>query len=254
MDENELLKKIEEYEKKVLKSPEFQAQQTYLTRISSDLIWAINSIAIYSGRASHIYDKQLCNKGFDDLLQSALSVNTLILNGAHNTARRELRYCLEMTVKYLAVDQLCSGQEIESKIIYFKKNIPRSSVSISDQLVLPFNKTDNDQFISEIKDLFAQLSSYTHPSKSQLEAQLASYDKGEFIGFESTQAIAHVNKILFRTYDMLLTLLLVSFGEGMSGDLFIEIFDNKSDWKFHKGKYVSTYSKLFDYKLERKKS
>lgn len=253
MDDRELQEKIIKYRNEVQSSSEFQAQLKYLNKITQHFSIAIQGIALYSQRARHIYDEQLCNRGFDDLLQSALSIYTMIVNGVHNPAKRELRYCLEMTVKYLVVDQVCSGQKILDKTKYLKENIPRSSVSISDILVLPFDKSSNQQLISEIKDLFAQLSSYTHPSKIQLDAQLASYERGEYIGFESTKAIADANKILFRAYDIILTLLLVSFGQTMSGDLFIEVFDHDNDWKFHSGKYISLYSKLFNYKDERKK-
>ncbi len=254
MNDEELKKRISEHNIKVLGSTDFKAQLKYLSRITQDLILTIQCIATYSERAPHIYNNQLCNKGFDDLLQSLLSVHTMITNGAHNPAKRELRYCLEMTVKYLAIDQLCREDSLIDKISYLKKNVPRSSISIAESISMPFNKNDNAQLISEIKDLFAKLSSFIHPSKSQLENQLASYERGEYIGFESIKSITAMNKLLFRTYDIILILLLIDFGQSMSGDLFTDLLDHRKDWKFHKGKYVSKFSSLYNYKEERQKS
>jgi len=65
--------------------------------------------------------------------------------------------------------------------------------------------------------------------------------------------LADINKLTFRAYDIILTLLFIGFGHSMSGDLFIEIYDTEPKRKFHKGKYLRQYSKLFDYKTERQK-
>ncbi len=37
----------------------------------------------------------------------------------------------------------------------------------------------------------------------------------------------------------------------MSGDVFIQVLDENTKWKYHKGKYTKEYSKKFDYKHER---
>lgn len=52
-----------------------------------------------------------------------------------------------------------------------------------------------------------------------------------------------INKLVFRAYDMILTMVFHSFGYSMSKDLFEQIFNDNPIWKFHKGKYVKEYSK-----------
>ncbi len=55
--------------------------------------------------------------------------------------------------------------------------------------------------------------------------------------------INDINKLVFRAYDMILTMVFHSFGYSMSKDLFEQIFNDNPKWKFHKGKYVKEYSK-----------
>ena len=63
--------------------------------------------------------------------------------------------------------------------------------------------------------------------------------------------LADINKLIFKAYDMILMIIFHGFGDSMSGDLFIQLFDDNKRWKFHKAKYVKEYSKNFDYKYER---
>lgn len=112
--------------------------------------------------------------------------------------------------------------------------------------------TVDKEFKDEIKDIFYK-AAYVHPPQRQIEEQLENYSKGIKVGFETSKMLAEINKLIFRTYYTILTLLFIGLGHSMSGELFIEIYDTEPKWKFHKGKYIKQYSKLFDYKLERKK-
>ena len=51
---------------------------------------------------------------------------------------------------------------------------------------------------------------------------------------------------------MVLVLIFHGLGLGLAGDVFTVALDDIQTWKFHKGKYVSTLAKYFDYKVERK--
>ena len=244
MTEEEIQEKTLKYTKEVLESEEFKAQIKYLNNFSFDFINAIREIVIYSERAPHIYSKQIINSGFDDLIQSVIGILSLVNGGIHNTVKRELRYLLEMTVKYLVVDQECSKADLNVRIEYLNDNIPRSSINVIDRATLPFDESTNVELKSEIKSIFSELSTFVHPSKGQLDAQLANYNKGNYIGFESLKVATRLNKIVFRGYDLILTMLFTGFGNSMSADLFTELYTQNEKWKFYKGKYISKYSKL----------
>ena len=62
-------------------------------------------------------------------------------------------------------------------------------------------------------------------------------------GFESIKMLIDLNKLIFRAYDMILVMIFHSFGDSMSGDIFIQLLDDNDKWRFHKGKYTKEYSK-----------
>lgn len=122
--------------------------------------------------------------------------------------------------------------------------VPNSSIEVVDRLGTPFNAATDQEFKNEIRDLFYKACVYVHPSQRQIEEQIANFDKGNYLGFETTKMSGNITTLLFRTYDILLTLLFIGFGASMSKDLFSEIFNDDPKWKFHKGKYVKQYAAL----------
>ncbi|HEY0460632.1 MAG TPA: hypothetical protein VGC97_15955 [Pyrinomonadaceae bacterium] len=244
------LQKRQEKFKEVVESQHYKQEQKFLYTFLTDAIETIRTISFYSTRARQIYDEQLTIRASDDLIQSSIGILFLVENGIHNIAKREIRYLLEMIVKYLLVDQECSGN-LADRITYLNDNVPNSSIEVVDRLNLPFDEATNNQFRNDIRDVFYKACAFTHPSRQQIEEQVKNYTKGVYIGFETAKMLDNVNNTVFRAYDLILTMLFIGFGHSMSGDLFIEIYDHNPKWKFHKGKYVKLYSKLFDYKVER---
>jgi hypothetical protein len=249
----QLQEKIKQHHTVVVNSQQYQEELKYLSDFSYDAIQTIRTISFYSTRAKAIYDEFLTIKSSDDLLQSIVGLRELVVNGFHNMVKREMRYMIEMTTKYLIVDQEKMGQNLSVKTQYLADEIPNSSIEVIDRLSTPFDSTLDKQYKDEVKDFFYKACAYVHPSKRQIEEQIDNYTKGLHIGFETARMLSNINKLLFRSYDIILTMLFIGFGQSMSGDLFIEIYDTQPKWKFHKGKYLKEYSKLFDYKLERKK-
>jgi len=248
----QLSKKQKQYKEDVFDSQDFQQELKYLSNFSSDFINAIRSISFYSARAKYLYDNFLTIRATDDYLQSVIGIKSLVINGIHNMAKRELRYLIEMTVKYLIVDQELVGKNIDEKTKYIKTSMPNSSIDVVERIKTPFVKEVETELKNEIKDLYSKSCAYVHPSQKQIKEQFDNYEKGYTIGFESAKALCAINKLIFRAYDIILVMLFHGFGESMSADLFIQNYDTNKKWKFHKGKYVKKYSKLFDYKLERK--
>lgn len=208
-----------------------------------DFVNTIRTISIYSTRGGDIYTNFLCIRTIDDLIQSAIGIKTMIENGIHNTVRRELRYLIEMTTKYALVDYEKMGENFSTKTEYLRYNIPNSSIEVVEDYSTPFSGDLKNQFRSEIKDFFYKSCAYVHPSKKQIDEQMDNYKRGNTIGFESAKMFTDINKTVFRAYDMILVMVFHSFGLSMSKDLFEQIFDEDSKWKFHKGKYVKEFRK-----------
>lgn len=241
---------IEEFEK-ARNSDHYKQEQRFLSAFSFDAINTVRAISDYSTRARSLYDEFLTIKASDDLIQSFIAILLLMDNGIHNIAKREIRYLLEMTLKYLIVDQEQQGKTLREKTQYLNDEVPNSSIDVTERVYLPFEAGVNQEFIGDVKDVFYKACAFVHPSQQQIEEQIRNYERRSYIGFETPKMFESTNKTVFRAYDLIFTMLFVGFGQSMSGDLFIEVFDQNPKWQFHKGKYVRQYSKLFNYKLER---
>jgi hypothetical protein len=249
---DDIKNKIQSHQIKVIDSQQFQENIKYFSDFTFDFIDAIRAISLYSTRAKDIYEKQLTIKASDDLIQSAVGIRSLVMDGVHNMAKRELRYLIEMFVKYLIVDQELSEKTIKEKTEYLSTNIPNASIDVIERMRTYFAPSHESEFKSEVSDFFYKFCSYVHPSQRQIEEQISKYKKGFNIGFESAKELSDISKLTFRAYDMLLIMAFTGLGQSMSGDIFIDILDKNSKWKFHKGKYTARFSKLFDEKAERK--
>lgn len=247
----DITNKSEEHKKQVLESQEYKQGFQYLDSITDDFILATNLIALYSIRAPDIYENFLGIFIIDEISESLVAINNLAKLGAYNQIKRELRYLIELTTKCVVVDHEMMGKSMDDKLAHFYKNIPNSSIEPIDRCSPIFDPVLNETFTIEVKDFFYKACAYIHPSKTQIEERIKNYDKGNTIGFDTAKMVTSCNTLIFRALDMILVLLFHSFGESMTGDLFIHAFDLNQKWKFHKGKYTKEYSKLFDYKHER---
>jgi hypothetical protein len=103
-----------------------------------------------------------------------------------------------------------------------------------------------------ILSLYADLSTYVHAAVTQFESALNRYARGEDTGMESVATLNRFNKLAFQVFDLVLVHIFQSIGLSMTGDTFVDMFDDMPKWRFHKGKFISRLSKCFDYKAERK--
>lgn len=238
-----LLIKQSDWHETVYDSQQYQQELKYINCVTQDFVDTLRAISIYSTRAGGLYDNFLCIRATDDLIQSAIAIHQMIKNGIHNTVKRELRYLIEMTAKYVIIDYAKMGEKLEIKTQYLKDEIPNSSIDIIDNYSTPFSACTALNFKSEVKDFFYKSCAYVHPSKKQIDEQLNNYENSNTIGFESPKMLSEINKKVFRAYDMILTMCFHSFGHSMSTDLFEQIFNENNKWKFHKGKYVKQYKR-----------
>lgn len=149
----------------VYSSQQYQQEIKFLQTVSMDLIHTVRAISMYSTRNEHIYKEFLSIRTIDDLIQSSIGIKLMVENGIYNIAKRELRYLIEMTTKYVIVDYVKMGESFKSKTDYLRDKVPRSSIEIINEYSTPFSDDLKDEFQSEVKDFFYKSCVYVHPSK-----------------------------------------------------------------------------------------
>ena len=233
-------------------SEQYQSQVRNTDKITSSFVEGIRAANFAFTRYPEA-NNWLLHRFIDDFLESAIAIRVLAAQGVFNIGRRELRYLVEAAVKHVYVDQQLSGAtplKIRLSYLADTTKVPRSSVKPVDQLTIRMlDKPKN--LVDAVHNAFGALSGYTHLSTKQLEERLNRASRGEFVGFESARTLETFNKLLFRTYDVVLALIFEGIGPSFTGDLFVNIFDGQPNWRFHKGPLVGDISRFFDYKSER---
>jgi hypothetical protein len=242
-------------QEELVASPAYQSELKFIERITSDIIMLLRLCLTYSGRAGEYSENSLTIRSTDDLAQSVLATWHLVQQGMINPVKRELRYIIESSVKYLYVDQHAKGMEslakLPERLAFLETNV-NSSIDVREELKLAaLHPDDAKQFVDELYDIYRDCCAYVHVSRRQIEERLDMVEKGRSLGFETAEELRKIGRLMFRVYDVALTLYFHGYDLSMTGDIFIEALDDLSKWKFHKGKYVSVVSGYFDYKHER---
>ncbi|MGG7220749.1 hypothetical protein ACQXR1_10565 [Bacillus sp. ATD] len=244
-DFNEKRESYDEYKQ----SQQYQSAISYTNNLIHDFNQTLLLCQFVSTRDGEYFKKSILFWSLLEIIDSLESIRESVINGHINPAKRELRYLLETMIKYLYTDQQCQSDwlSLDERIAYFKKEVPRSSISPVDDL-----EGVHDDFVEDVKQVYGVLSSYTHPSFVQIKEYLIRETQDRSFAFETHIEINSFNKILFRSLDLFLYLAFKEMVPASLGDLFIYFIDDMPKWKFKQGKYSMLMSKLFDYKLERK--
>ncbi|MBD9358932.1 hypothetical protein [Methylomonas albis] len=231
-------------------SPEFKAQKKYFMRITNDAYLLLKLAFMYSSRAYDFSKNALSVQSTDDLAQSIQACSYLFDEGLITPVKRELRYIIESSIKYLYADQQTKGKNLQDKITFLQSI--GSSIDVREDLNLSaLHEEDAKLLINELNDVYRECCAYVHVSPRQVSERLDQRERGGALGYETTDELRKLNKLIFRVYDMALALYFHGYDLSMTGDLFVGALDDMPKWSFHKGKYVSTVSAYFDYKHER---
>jgi hypothetical protein len=245
--------KVEEH-KKTMDSDKYLQEKKYIDSIIDDFIIGMKIAFIYSIRYPENCNKLLINRGIEELAESIVSISLTFKEGVLNPPKRELRYMLEMAIKYLYVDSIIPGSSYEEKIQFLKDDVPRSSIEPIEKISLfGFNEEKSKYFSDDVNVLYTELCKFVHPSKDQLDEYFYRSKRGATLGFETAKELVSMGALLFRVLDILLVLVFQGLGPTTTGDMFIHMLDDIPKWKFHKGKHCKIVSSLFNYKAERKK-
>jgi len=230
---------------------QFLAQTKRLQRLTEGFAFGVHAMWSMSRRSS-IYDEFLSFRLIDDTLQSVVAVWSLAKEGQLTAAKRELRYLLESVSKHTYADLKLMGKPLDDKVSFLAKHIPSSSVSfVEDFRLYSYSDAENKVFMDEIKSRYSSLCRYVHRSPEQIEESLRLLSQGISPGFETAQQLESFVRELGCVYDVLLVLLFNALGLGLSGDVFVQVLDDRRTWPYHKTRFTKLLSNHFDYKVER---
>lgn len=221
------------HEVEVMNSQAYKQASKYMKTLIEDFKKGLILISMAATREYKTYKDSPLMFGVTDLLGSVIAIDIVSSEIMLNAPKRELRYMLEATIKYAAVDQICKDKTLEEKLDFLYTKIPRSSISPIDEL-----NGLTEIMVTDTKELYSLLSQFTHPSKKQINEYKLQFEKGD-LGFETHKELDSFNRVLFRTFDILLYLTLKNMGYYVSKDVFYVLKDYEN-WKFFKGKYVKT--------------
>ena len=237
--------------RKLMQSKEFQDELKRLVRMRDDFVSALRYCSLMSSRSRELNQNHVSLRYLDDLMQSAIAITSLLADGIHNPARRELRYVLESSVKTLYVDQRLPDASFDERASFLDEKVGYS-VGAVHELHLILGEKIRPDFNSSVRRLYRELCRYVHPSKHQMDERVTLEGKGTSLGFETPKQLRRLNGEIFDVYDIVLVLVFHGLGLGLAGDVFVNALDDNKKWKFHKGRYIKELSAFFDYKAERK--
>jgi len=223
----------------------------YLHEVTHAYMRGVWACYLMSTRSQEWTENSMMFRLVLDTMQSPIAIQSLIETGLHNPARRELRYVLESAVKYLHVDEALPQAPLPEKLDFLHHGVPRSSISVIDDVDVSLPAPAMPRFRADVKDVFKQMSGFVHPSRRQIDAYLRQFDKGSWPGNESVSEAWKMSRLVFRVYDLVLVLLFTGVGPSLAGDIFVHVFDDEPEWKFHKGTHMKQHSQLHDAKHER---
>lgn len=247
-------KRLKHFSIKCSEEKSTERYQNALRRLDN-VIWksfipTIRTILFASTR-SDLYVNFLSIRMIDELLESAVSILFLADQGFINQCKRELRFTLEASLKYWFINQQMMGSAFEEKMLKFNEILPNSSLNFLDKIDI-YGLPEKNDFKAATNCLYKDLCKYVHASNSQSSERITKSSRGEYLGFTSSEEIEDLSKLVFQTFDIILSCQFSALGPSMTGDLFINVYDDQTEWAFHKGYFVSRISKSYDYKYERK--
>jgi hypothetical protein len=134
------------FQKELIASPAYQNEIKFIDRMTNDIILLLRTCLMCSFRGGSYSENSLTIRSTDDLIQSVLAARHLAEQGMINPVKRELRYIIESSVKYLYVDQHTQGlqtvAELTERLAFLDKNV-NSSIDAREELKLEALHSDD---------------------------------------------------------------------------------------------------------------
>jgi hypothetical protein len=245
--------KIKEH-KKHLESDEYQSSLWLLEAVTYDFIKGMKSCSMYCSRGAQFRDNSLSLSHIDDYFMSAIMILTMLKEGGVNPAKREIRYIIDSSMRYLFVDQQLWRGKLNEKRVYFDKKIDKSNIKYINEIDLHMvaNHELKKSFCSEYTKNYYKACEYVHASTKQIEERFSLYEQGITIGLERAEQLQEVAELLSEVYSTLLVFTFHASGVSAVGDLMVDTLSPLDNWVYNGNKYITEIDRHFDYKHERK--
>lgn len=248
------LKKAKTHEREILRSPEYQLELSFLRRTVLDLARSIRLCEFAASRWHEFNTSYLLPSYLDDIIEAAMAAQVAIENGLLNTARRELRYMLEVAVNIAYVDEIKAGESFEDRINYYRgKGVNKSNVDHVFDLPLRMLGDQKHSFACSVRSSWVKASNYVHLTKRRVDEKLQLREQGISLGFETTAMLKNVVADVHEVCSIVMVLTFETIGPPFTGDLLVDVLDQNDDWTLHASGYVALVDSYFDYKHERQK-
>lgn len=188
---------------KMHSSEDFKAQKKHFMRLTLDVSNALRAAYAHAVIAKSYADNCMTIQSTDDFDQSVLAVSFLYDQGIHNPIKRELRYLIESMVKYVYIDQKNPEASLVEKVS-LTNQLPPSIDMRKDIKLEAFHAEDRQHLVNELYDAYRQCCAYVHVSPKQVEERLRRRDRGGALGYETTDELRKLNRLIFRVYDIAL--------------------------------------------------
>jgi hypothetical protein len=221
--------------------------------IISAYLDAMHHIVFDTGRDPKYADSHLLVYLSQDLLQSAISLVSLSMEGLLTVAKRELRFMLEASIKLCFVQQENYASKVAEKLCEFDKELSSQRISIKENLDLDMlPETDRSPFTEEVGRLYGLTSGYVHLTPGQIVERIAAIQAGRTAGFETPEDIAALNNLVSRVLAASLVLVFHSVPPYVAGDWLVRGDGSTVDSHFLGSRFLAGIDAHFDYKHERK--
>ena len=233
-------------------SPEYLTRLRDLSLITRDFAHAMTFVLMDSKRDPGFASHHLLSYVIHDVLESLFAVVALAREGASNSAKRELRYILELAIKVCLVEQEHPRSEIDAKIALARELLDSTNIGARRRIQLVLIPDELcDEFHEEVGRLYGSACSWVHVTVEQIEDRMRRLDREITAGKEGLQELNELIPTVERCYAAVLVLFLHSFPDWVVGDLLVEANGTSRHWHFEASRFISAIDTFFDYKAER---
>lgn len=206
-----------------------------------------------AGRDPKYITEHLLSYLAQDLIQSAVAITSLAMEGMISVAKRELRFIIESSIKLCFVQQRADrATTVAAKLQEFERELSSERISIKNNIDLSMlPEALRADFQDEAGRLYGITSGYVHLTPGQIQERIAAVDAGRTIGKESADDIHSLNRVTERALAVSLLLIFHSVPEWVAGDWLVESDGSTVAWYFTRSRFIATMDGYFDYKHER---
>lgn len=234
-------------------SPELAERIRETQFIARSYLGGLSFVVGMAGQDPDFVNTHLLARLSQDLLQSAVSISALAMEGLLNVAKRELRFLVEASVKIAAVQLGSYRTSVADKVQAFEKELRSPSIAIRKQIELRLlPEREHAAFGEEVGRLYGLTSTYVHLSPDQIKQSIAAAAAGVTAGKERPSDVDDLNRLAERVMAASLVFLFHSVPTWVAGDWLVEHDGSSIDWLFMKSRFIAAMDEQFDYKAERK--